>query len=44
MIKIICENCGFQIPLDNDEAICEKYLFCLCNNLFKNPNFIGEKK
>lgn len=42
MIKIECPSCKFSIHLDNEEAIYESYLFCLCDNLFKNPNFIGE--
>lgn len=42
MIKIPCPNCNWNIPLDKEESIYEKYLICLCGNNFRNPNFIGE--
>ena len=42
MIKIECPNCKFMISLEKEEAIYEKWLLCICQNLFKNPNFIGE--
>ena len=42
MIKIQCQIFKFDIPLDKEEAIYEKYLLCLCGNMFINPNFINE--
>lgn len=42
MIKIPCPECNFEITLEEEESIYEKYLLCICNNLFLNPNFIGE--
>lgn len=44
MIKIQCPSCKFEIPLDQEESLYENYLLCLCNNLFPNPNFIGNKQ
>lgn len=42
--QMTCPECKFNISLDKEEAIYEKYLLCICNNLFPNPNFIGEKE
>ena len=42
-IFILCSDCGFSIPLDKEESIYEKYIFCWsCDENFINPNFIGE--
>ena len=43
MVKIQCPSCNFGISLDKEESIYEKYLLCICGDMFINPNFIGER-
>jgi len=38
MVKIICD-CGFGVELTKDELYGEKYILCLCGNLFLNINY-----